>query len=250
MKTAYQNIIKPTIQLKSDLQIGQPDDQYEQEADQVAAQVMRKASDSEPIMRKCEDCEKEDIQRKPEQSMIQRDEDPVATVTKDATPSNTAAPSPAGSGPPSPSFRTNRCFTNPEYPNFPCLLAALKLDVDENLWNNAHHFYRTASLYPGRNDLMLDTFMRYGVGLNNLETIYGFMGADETTSTVLSYLTGIGLKAYTFTDSGELTLDIPWEITDGLNLEFNLDLNANPDNLFNTREWDVNAGVGLTGHFW
>ena len=51
----------PVIQLK--LEIGQPGDQYEQEADSVADQVMRM---SEPaVQRKCAACEEEELQKKP-----------------------------------------------------------------------------------------------------------------------------------------------------------------------------------------
>lgn len=58
------------------------------------------------------------------------------------------------------SARTSRCYTTPEFPDFRCLASALKLDIDENVWINAHQFYRVASLFPGDNELMWNTFWR------------------------------------------------------------------------------------------
>ncbi len=60
LKTAYQNIVQPK------LTIGKPNDQYEQEADQVADQVMKMPSSQiTPIQRKCKACEEEELQMKP-----------------------------------------------------------------------------------------------------------------------------------------------------------------------------------------
>lgn len=181
---------------------------------------------------------------KQEKKMLQRQEQPDVTITKDFSPepeeSSSARP---GGG----SARANRCYTNPEFPDFRCLAYALKLDIDENLWNNAHHFYRAASLFPNDNELMWNTFLRYGLGVNLLQTSFGFLGANETLGTVLSYGTGVGLKSYNFFKNGVLELDVPIPLGRGVNLDLQLDLNADPNNLTNIR--GVNAGVGISGHF-
>ncbi len=54
---------KKFIQTK--LQVGEPNDAYEKEADQVADQVMRMPQTDQPIQRKCDHCEEEDLQMKP-----------------------------------------------------------------------------------------------------------------------------------------------------------------------------------------
>lgn len=59
----FKNDTKHTIQPK--LTIGQPNDQYEQEADAMADQVMRMPQAPLPVQRKCEDCEEESLQMKP-----------------------------------------------------------------------------------------------------------------------------------------------------------------------------------------
>lgn len=59
----FRHILKDIIQPK--LTIGQPNDQYEQEADVVADQVMRMPQAPLSIQRKCEDCEEEQLQMKP-----------------------------------------------------------------------------------------------------------------------------------------------------------------------------------------
>lgn len=191
--------------------------------------------ESPAIQTKCETCE---------DHTIQRQEQPDATVTEELSPAVDESPS---TGPESGPTHTGRCYTNPEFPNFGCLAAALKLDVDENLWNNAHHFYRVASLHPGDNELMWNTFLRYGLGINLLQTSFGFLGADETLGTALSYGTGIGLKSFEFFQNGVLQLDVPIPLGRGVNLDFQLDLNADPDNLTNIQ--GASAGVGFSGHF-
>lgn len=145
------------------------------------------------------------------------------------------------------SFRAKKCLTNPRFPDFPCLTSALKLDIDENLWNNASQFYRVASLYPGDKDLMLNTFLRYGLGVNLLQTSFGFLGANKTLGTKLSYGTGIGLKTYEFLKSGKLELDYQLPLGKGISLDLKLDLNADPNNLTHVK--GVNTGIGISGHF-
>lgn len=175
--------------------------------------------------------------------VIQRDPKPENSVTKVDTPGkeNTTSTPPKRFG------RAGKCNSTPEFPNFTCLTQALKLDIDENLWSNAPQFYRVASLYPGDNQLMLDTFLRYGLGVNLLQTSFGFLGANKTLSTVLSYGTGVGLKSFEYLKSGKLELDVPIPLGKGVNLDLKLDLNADPDNL--TKIKGVNTGVGISGHF-
>ena len=101
--------------------------------------------------------------------------------------------------------------------------------------------------YPGDNELMWNTFLRYGLGVNLLKTSFGFAGANKTLGTLLSYGTGIGLKSYEFLQSGKLELDLPITLGRGLQLNLNLDLNADPNNLTNIKS--VNTGIGISGHF-
>ncbi len=191
-----------------------------------------------PIQRKCSECEQGE-------EMIQRQDQPDAMVTAELPldPDDASA-----NRTPSGSSYTSRCFTNPEFPDFSCLAAALKMDIDENLGNNAHHFYRAAALFPDDNELMWNTFLRYGLGVNLLETSFGFLGANETLGTVLSYGTGIGWKTFNFFQNGVLELDLPIPLGDsGINLDLNLDLTANPEDL--TEVTGANVGVGISGHF-
>ncbi len=189
------------------------------------------------IQKKCATCEKEE-------GMIQRQEKPDESVTKTDTPDPNNAPVTT----PTPGFgRAGKCKTTPEFPNFGCLTQALKLDIDENLWNNAPKFYRVASLFPGDKDLMWNTFLRYGLGVNLLQTSFGFMGANKTLANVLSYGAGVGLKSYDFFKNGKLELDVPIPLGKGLNLDLRLDLNADPKNLGDIQ--GVDTGVGISGHF-
>ena len=190
------------------------------------------------VQTKCASCEQED-------KTIQRQEQPDESVTKTDTPDPNNTPATT----PTPGFRNRagKCKTTPEFPNFSCLTQALKLDIDENLWNNAHQFYRVASLYPGDNELMWNTFLRYGLGVNLLKTSFGFLGVNKTLGTALSYGTGIGLKSFEFFKNGKLELDLPIPLGNDLNLDLKLDLNADPNNLANVK--GVNTGIGISGHF-
>ncbi|WP_281990132.1 hypothetical protein [Aquimarina aggregata] len=182
------------------------------------------------------------VQRKP---AIQKDDDPARDAARERERETNSASNQRrrqrGTSP------ADRCYINPQFPDFRCLAYALKLNIDENLYNNAHHFYRIASLYPNNNELMWNTFLRYGLGTNLLQTSFGFLGANETLGTVLSYGTGIGLKSYEFFQSGQLQLDMPIHLGRGVNLDLQFDLNANPDNLMDIR--GVSGGVGFSGHF-
>ncbi len=182
------------------------------------------------------------VQKKP---AIQKDDDPARDAARERERETNSASNQRrrqrGTSP------ADRCYINPQFPDFRCLAYALKLNIDENLYNNAHHFYRIASLYPNNNELMWNTFLRYGLGTNLLQTSFGFLGANETLGTVLSYGTGIGLKSYEFFQSGQLQLDMPIPLGRGVNLDLQFDLNANPDNLMDIR--GVSGGVGFSGHF-
>ena len=139
------------------------------------------------------------------------------------------------------------CSLNPVFPDFRCFIIHLKRNIDTNLYNNAHHFTQIASLYPDDSQMMQDAFMRYGLGVNILETSYQFLGADAGLATGLAYGTGIGLKAFDLFSNGELLLDYQINLTDDVNLDLRLDLHANPDDLLDIR--DFNTGVGISGHF-
>ena len=62
------------IAIQPKLTIGEPGDKYEQEADNVAAQVVQKINS--PTTQRQELGEEEDLQMKPESGTIQRDEIP------------------------------------------------------------------------------------------------------------------------------------------------------------------------------
>jgi len=65
----FQSTRRNSVQTK--LKIGQPNDRFEQEADQVADQVMRMPAAQIPtIQRKCEACEEEELQMKPIETAI------------------------------------------------------------------------------------------------------------------------------------------------------------------------------------
>lgn len=189
------------------------------------------------IQQKCSNCEIDS-------DIIQKQNEPEATITEELSPDPEAT---STSNPISGPSRADRCYTNPEFPNFRCLAYALKLDIDENLYNNAHQFYRVATLYPDDNDLMWRTFLRYGLGANLLNTSFGFLGADETLASVLTYSTGIGLKSFDFFQNGVLQLDIPIPITPSLTFEIQGDLITDPNNYSDVQE--ASAGVGFSGHF-
>ena len=247
-----------TIQAK--LEIGKPDDAYEKEADAVADQVMRMSDlssvqmqaddDVHQISRMCANCEEEEklqmqtnaaedaIQMMPEHAITEpiiqkEDNEEDMSISPDAPDMTSSVP--------------GICALNPDFPDFRCFIIHLKRNIDTNLYNNAHHFMRIASLYPDDSQMMEDAFMRYGLGINILETSYQFLGADAGLSTGLAYGTGLGLKALDFFRKGELMLDYQINLTDDVNLDLQLDLVANPDNLLDIR--GASAGIGVSGHF-
>ncbi len=88
-KLSFNNIIQPK------LSIGQPNDRYEQEADQVADQVLQMDRQQIPtIQRKCDACEEEEIQMKPIQKIAtpivqkQEEEEEEMLQMKGLTPPN------------------------------------------------------------------------------------------------------------------------------------------------------------------
>ena len=177
---------------------------------------------------------------KPEENRIQRQEKPDEPVTKDVSPGTAPPPAPVRIP------RAARCVANPEFPDFGCFAGQLKLDIDDNLQSNAYQFYRVASLYPGNNELMWNTFLRYGLGVNLLQTSFGFLGTNKKWGTILSYGAGIGMKSYQFASNGELKLDIPIPLGKGINLDIKFDLNTNPASPADEK---VNTSIGISGRF-
>ncbi len=176
-------------------------------------------------------------------NMIQRQEKPDESVTESNTPNHNE---PTATPPIPRSVRADKCNSSPEFPNFSCFTQALKLDVDDNLQSNAYQFYRVASLHPGDNELMWNTFLRYGLGVNLLQTSFGFLGANKKWGTILSYGAGIGMKAYQFANDGKLKLDIPIPLGKGINLDIKFDLNTKPDKPTDEK---VNTSIGISGRF-
>ncbi len=104
-------ISKKENHIQPKLRIGQPNDRYEQEADQVADQVMRMPSSQiAPIQRKCKACEEEELQMKPLSQSIspivqmQNEEEeeellqPKNFSSKTSTPSNLSSDLQASKG--------------------------------------------------------------------------------------------------------------------------------------------------------
>lgn len=133
------------------------------------------------------------------------------------------------------------------FPDFPRLLTRLEGDLAENVYANAHHFFRIHSLYPDRADLHEQVFSRFALGANVLSTGFQFVGFSPEVADVLAPVTGIVYKGVNFATSGELVLDYQIQLADGIALEGNLDLMVNPDNFSQVR--GVNVGLGVVGHF-
>ncbi len=176
-----------------------------------------------------------------ENKLIQRQEQPDPEETKPVKPDETP-PIPLSRKP-----RTANCSSDPKFPNLGCYGQQLKLDIDENLFNNAHQFIRVATLFPGDNQLMFDTFLRYGIGKNLLETSFGFAGANKKWSSILSYGTGAALKTYDLLQNGKLKLDVQLPIGNNVNFDFKLDINTNPND--KAGEEKFNTVIGVSGSF-
>jgi hypothetical protein len=187
------------------------------------------------VQRKCAACAQEE-------NMVQRQEQPESPETKPVSPDNTesVAPVPFNKKP-----RAANCSSDPKFPNLGCYGQQLKLDIDENLLNNAHQFSRVATLFPGDNKLMLDTFLRYGIGKNLLETSFGFAGVNKKWGSILSYGTGIALKSYGVLKDGNLKLDIQVPMGKGVNLDVKFDYTKNPENP--GEEKGINTVIGVSG---
>ncbi len=173
-------------------------------------------------------------------NVIQRQEQPETPPTKE----NEQGPQSVPLTRPS---RAAGCVKDPRFPDFGCFTTQLKLDVDENLVNNAHQFIRVATLFPGNNEMMWNTFLRYGLGVNLLETSFGFTGVNKKWGSILSYGVGVGMKSYQFFKGGELKLDIPIPLGNGINLDIKFDLKTDPHNLGNKN--DVDTSIGISGRF-
>jgi hypothetical protein len=135
----------------------------------------------------------------------------------------------------------------PEFPDFPHLALKLEDDIGQNLFDYGHHFYRLATLYPDRPELLQEAFGRYVLGANVLETGFRFLGLDKTAASRLAIGSGILFKGLNFAKTGEVVLDFQFDIRPGLKLETNLKLGVNPDD--HTQVQKAEAGIGVVGHF-
>jgi hypothetical protein len=135
----------------------------------------------------------------------------------------------------------------PRFPDFPRLVTALSDDIGENLYDFGHHFYRIATLYPDQPDLLEDAFARYALGRNVLETGYSFLGAEPGTAEALALTSGITFKGLNFLATGELVVDLQFDLGEDLRLETGIDLAVNPDDVTDVKRVDV--GIGVVGHF-
>jgi len=135
----------------------------------------------------------------------------------------------------------------PEFPDFPQLALKLEDDIGQNLFDYGHHFYRLATLYPDRPELLQEAFGRYALGANVLETGFRFLGLDKTTASRLAIGSGVLFKGLNFAKTGEVVLDFQFDIGRGLKLETNLKLGVNPHDYSQVQK--AEAGVGLVGHF-
>ncbi|HEY5751979.1 MAG TPA: DUF4157 domain-containing protein [Chthoniobacterales bacterium] len=134
-----------------------------------------------------------------------------------------------------------------EFPDFPNLALKIEDDIGQNLFDYGHHFYRLATLYPDRPELLQEAFGRYALGANVLETGFRFLGLDRTAASRFALGSGILFKGLTFATKGEVVLDFQFDIGRGLKLETNFSLGVNPDDVTQVRKADV--GIGLVGHF-
>jgi len=135
----------------------------------------------------------------------------------------------------------------PEFPDLPNLALKLEDDIGQNLFDYGHHFYRLATLYPDRPELLQEAFGRYALGANVLTTGFRFLGLDQTVASRLAIGSGILFKGLTFASKGEVVLDFQFDIGRGLKLETNFNLGVDPDDYSKVKKADV--GVGVVGHF-
>ena len=189
---------------------------------------------SETVQRKCAECEKEE-------NTVQRQEEPEGPEQKPASTEET------GQAPLARRPKFTKCADDPRFPDFGCFGQQLKLDVDENLINNAHQFSRVATLFPGDSQLMLDTFLRYGIGRNNLVTTFQFAGVSKKWSDILSYGTGVLLKGYDVAANGKLQLDVQIPLKKDLNIDLKFDLDTGKDDP--SKGTRTEGSVGISGRF-
>ena len=135
----------------------------------------------------------------------------------------------------------------PEFPDFPHLALKLEDDIGQNLFDYGDHFYRLATLFPDRPELLQEAFGRYALGADVLQTGFRFLGLDQTAANRLALGTGILFKGLTFVSKGEVVLDFQFDIGRGLKLETNFNLGVNPDDITQVRKAEV--GLGLIRHF-
>ena len=136
---------------------------------------------------------------------------------------------------------------SPEFPDLPNLALKLEDDIGQNLFDYGHHFYRLATLYPDRPELLQEAFGRYALGANVLTTGFRFLGLDQTVASRLAIGSGILFKGLTFASKGEVVLDFQFDIGRGLKLETNFNLGVDPDDYSKVKKADV--GIGVVGHF-
>ena len=136
----------------------------------------------------------------------------------------------------------------PEFPDLPNLALKLEDDIGQNLFDYGHHFYRLATLYPDRPELLQEAFGRYALGANVLKTRVSDSSASIKPSQVawLSARASFS-KGLTFASKGEVVLDFQFDIGRGLKLETNFNLGVDPDDYSKVKKADV--GVGVVGHF-
>ena len=134
----------------------------------------------------------------------------------------------------------------PRLPDVPGLVNALSDDIGANLFTYGHHFYRVATLYPDQPDLLEETFGRYALGANVLETGFAFLGADVGTAQALALGTGITFKGVNFLRTGELTIDYQFDLGRDVKLEAAVDLGVSEDF---SKVKKVDAGLSVVGHF-
>jgi hypothetical protein len=136
---------------------------------------------------------------------------------------------------------------SPEFPDLPNLALKLEDDIGQNLFDYGHHFYRLATLYPDRPELLQEAFGRYALGANVFTTGFRFLGLDQTAASRLALGSGILFKGLTFASKAEVVLDFQFDIGRGLKLETNFNLGVDPDDYSKVKKADV--GIGVVGHF-
>jgi hypothetical protein len=213
--------------LRTKLLINEPGDAYEQEADRVAARVMRMTeTDSRPgDLRSVSSLRELEGQHRSSGATSQSRRDvPGQPVRGDLIQRQ-----PKSDGP---SLR-----------DVPILLEKLELDVGNNLLDYGHHLYRAATLYPDDPDALKNALGRYALGANVLKDSYRFFGFKPDTAGKLAYGTGILFKGLTFLRQGELTLDFQVDVGRGVKFETNLNLGVNPKDLTDVRKAEVHFGL-------